>query len=214
MARYKNGINGAFSGKIGNVIGATCRGVDYMRSVPGVSSGKKYSEAQINQRIKFALVVNWLRPLLGWINIGFKVLNGCKTAMNLAISYHLNEAVAGEGPDYTIDFKRAVFSIGELLISWVKEVMCVRNALLTVKWADARESVFCNRADRANFIVYNMAKGVFVTFENAAQRMDKEVSLQLPNDFAGDLIHCWMSYVNENGDKVSISVYLGEVMIG
>ncbi|WP_449438883.1 DUF6266 family protein [Pedobacter steynii] len=133
---------------------------------------------------------------------------------SISVLKDADQTVAGEGPDYTIDFKKAVFSIGELLISWVKEVMCGRNALLTVKWVDAPESVFCNRADRANFIVYNMAKGVFVTFENAARRMDKEVSLQLPNDFAGDLIHCWMSYVNENGDKVSTSVYLGEVMVG
>nr|WP_068890704.1 DUF6266 family protein [Pedobacter panaciterrae] len=209
MAKYKNGINGAFSGRVGNVIGATCRGVDYIRSMP-VVSGRKYSQAQINQRIKFALVVNWLRPLLSLINIGFQVLTGNKTPMNLAISLHLNEAVMGEGPEYTIDFKKAVFSRGELLVSWITEVVCLSNALLIVKWADAPESVFCNDTDSASFIVYNQAKEEFVTFGNAAKRGDKEVSLQLPGNFKGDLVHCWMSYVNEKGDKVSTSVYLGE----
>ncbi|NRF41189.1 DUF6266 family protein [Pedobacter foliorum] len=132
----------------------------------------------------------------------------------MATSLHLNEAVVGKGPDYTIDFKKAVFSRGELLVSWILEILCLIDGLLTIKWAYAPESVYCKDNDRANFIVYNPIKEQFVTFENSAERSDNEVSLQLPGNFTGDLVHCWMGYVNDAGDKVSTSVYLGEMVIG
>lgn len=41
MATYKKGINGPVSGKIGNVVGATCRGVAYLRGVPESTAAPK-----------------------------------------------------------------------------------------------------------------------------------------------------------------------------
>lgn len=70
MARYKNGINGTVKGKVGSVVVATCRGVDYIRSL-GESSSKPPTLAQLNQRLRFALVMGWLKPLLNQINVGF-----------------------------------------------------------------------------------------------------------------------------------------------
>jgi hypothetical protein len=35
----------------------------------------------------------------------------------------------------------------------------------------------------------------------------------LPVDFLGDEIHCYMFYVNEDGDAVSTSQYLGLVRV-
>jgi hypothetical protein len=211
MARYKNGINGPVSGKIGNVVGATCRGVAYLRGMP--ESNAAPTQKQINQRLKFALVMGWLKPLLNIINIGYQILFGDKTAMNRAVSYHLKEAVTGDSPDYGIDFKKAVFSRGELLVSWILEVLCLVNAVLNIKWDNLPASAFSNDNDRASFIIYNPEKEVFVTFENAALRVDKEVVLQLPDEFANNSVHVWMHYVNVKGDAVSTTVYLGELTL-
>lgn len=84
MATYKNGINGAFSGKVGSVVGATCRGITYFRSLPETTNAP--TDKQINQRLKFALVMGWLQPLLNIINIGYQVLAGYKTPMNRGVS--------------------------------------------------------------------------------------------------------------------------------
>ncbi|WP_316813763.1 DUF6266 family protein [Pedobacter heparinus] len=68
--------------------------------------------------------------------------------------------------------------------------------------------------DQASFIIYNPAKEAFVTFCDVAACHEKEAVLQLPEDFAGDTVHCWQHIVNAKGDAVSTSVYLGEVTVG
>ncbi|MBB5438022.1 uncharacterized membrane protein YvlD (DUF360 family) [Pedobacter sp. AK017] len=209
MARYKNGINGAVSGKIGNVVGASYKGIDYLRSLPETT--KPPTVKQLHQRLKFSVITGWLRPILSLINIGFQILTGYKTAMNRAVSYHMKEALTDNGQEVAIDFKKAIFSRGELLVSWILEVLCLVNAVLRIKWDNGPESVFSNANDKASFIIYNPQKEKFVTFQNVANRQDKEMVLQLPENFAGDRVHAWMQYANVEGDMVSTSVYLGEL---
>ena len=212
MGRLKNGINGPFSGKIGTVVGASCRGVDYARSLPR-KSGKPATPAQQKQRDKFGLIMGWLKPLLELINIGYQILAGDKTPMNRAVSYHLTEAVIENNGELEIDFKNAVFSRGELIVSWVLEFLCLASKIIHIKWENVAESSFNKANDKASFIVYNPAKEQFVTFQHVALRADLKTSLQMPADFENDSVHCWMSYVNEAGDMVSTSSYLGELLI-
>ncbi|WP_316813970.1 DUF6266 family protein [Pedobacter heparinus] len=56
-------------------------------------------------------------------------------------------------------------------------------------------------------------KQSFSTFQDIAQRGDKEAILQLPANYAGDTIHCWQHFVNAAGDAVSTTVYLGELRL-
>jgi hypothetical protein len=211
MARYKNGVNGTFSGKVGNVVGASCRGIDYIRALPEISS-KPASEKQLIQRHKFSLITGWLSPLLKLINIGYQVLAGEQTPMNLAVSYHMKEALIGEGTDAQIDFKKAIFSRGALLVSWILELLTFINGVLQINWDNGPESAFCNPDDEASFIIYNEKKGEFVVFERVALRADKTVMLQMPKAFVGDQVHGWMQLVDKNGLAVSTSVYLGELV--
>lgn len=210
MARYKNGINGPVKGKIGNVVAATCRGVDYLRSL-AEPSGKAPTPAQLNQRLRFALVMGWLKPLLDLINIGFQVSGGDQTPMNRAVSLHLKEAVCGTGPDYEIDFPKAVLSRGVLLPSFIEEVKVLPNALLQVKWCNFAASALNKETDLVTFIVYSSAQRKFATFKNAALREEKEVLLQLPKGFEEGVLHAYMQHVNEAGDAVSTSVYFQHV---
>jgi hypothetical protein len=212
MARYKNGINGPVSGKVGTVVGASWRGIDYLRSRPGKKSKGKVTDAQRNQRLKFSLVSGWLQPLRDLIWIGYKFFTGSKTPMNGCVGYHLSNAVVGEGTDCKIDFPKVIFSRGELLISLVKEMVSLAGAILQIKWDNALSSVFSSDDDEATFIVYNPAKEKFATFKGAALRADLEVGLQLPADFAGDTVHCYMQYTGIAGDRVSTTVYAGEVV--
>jgi hypothetical protein len=206
MARYKNGINGTFSGKVGTVIGSSCRGIIYMKSLPEAYSVPP-TPAQLNQRLKLSMVSAWLRPLLNWINTGYQIFNGAKTPMNAAISYHMKEALVGEGPDYSIDFTKAIFSRGDLLVSLVKSVVLLVNSTMHVVWENGPFSLFCKENDQANFIIYIPAKGKFITFKNVALRGNKEAVLKLPKGFAGDILHGWLHFVNEQGNQVSTSVY-------
>jgi hypothetical protein len=93
------------------------------------------------------------------------------------------------------------------------EVLCLVNAVLKIKWDNLPASAFSGDEDKANFIVYNPAKEAFVTFEDIALRSDKEAVLALPEDFTGDVVHAWMHYVNAEGDAVSTSIYVGNLVV-
>lgn len=212
MAKYKNGIQGPFSGKIGNVVGASSRGVHYMRAA-GKNSKKAPSAAQLQNRKIFAMVMNWLKPILKFINIGFQMDMDGKTPINRAVGLQLKEAVISDEQGLRINFARAVLSKGILLVSWIREILLLTDLILSIKWENAPDSVYSNGDDQANFIIYNPVKEKFVVFEQAAKREDNQAELQLPADFLGDAVHCWMGYVSTDGKMVSTSVYAGSVMV-
>lgn len=100
-----------------------------------------------------------------------------------------------------------------MLVSWVLEVLCLVDALLSVKWENGSGSVFCKGSDKVSFVVYNPEREAFVTFQDVGERLDKAVVLQLPETFTGNTIHTWMHYRNTEGNMVSTSVYLGPLMV-
>jgi hypothetical protein len=212
MARYKNGINGPFSGNVGAVVGASWRGIDYLKGKHRKPT-KPATEAQLRQRLILSLVNSWVKPIKELIWIGFQVFKGTKTPVNGAVSLIMREAVVMDVGEPGIDFPRVILSRGELLISWILEVVALPGAIMQVKWQNTAVSVLNSDQDRAAFIVYNPSKRRFVTFQDAVLRADKEAQLQLPVDFAGDEAHCYMFYINEKGDSVSTSQYLGLILI-
>ncbi|TCD02948.1 DUF6266 family protein [Pedobacter psychroterrae] len=211
MAKYKNGIQGSFSGKIGNMVGANSRGVHYMRSAGKTS--KVPSEAQQQNMKIFAMVMNWLKPILKFINIGFQMETDGKTPINRAVGLQLKEAVISDEQGLRINFARAVLSKGILLVSWIREILLLADLILSIKWENPADSVYSSDDDKANFIIYNPVKEKFVVFEQAVKREDKMVELQLPADFSGDSVHCWMGYTSADGKMVSTSVYVGELLV-
>ncbi|WP_276089711.1 DUF6266 family protein [Pedobacter sp. JY14-1] len=212
MARYKNGINGPVSGKVGNVVASSWRGVTYFRAK--ARAVRVSSEAQELQRLKFKLVRKWLQPLFAVINVGYRFFTESKTPMNGCVGYHLKEAVREVDGHFVIDFAKAIFSRGELLISLVRAVIRLPESLLQILWDDVQENVFCLRTDRLTVVVYCPECNEFAVFEGVAQRGDGQVKLTLPAGFSrtsDEPVHVWMQYLSEMGDAVSTTQYLGKL---
>ena len=163
MGKYKNGINGSFSGKIGNVVGVTRRGVDYMRSLPEIRVDNP-SEKQIRQRNIMAMISSWLKTIKFIIVIGFKVFTGSKTPINQVFALIFKEALIVNGNEISIDYKNVVLSKGELLVSFVFEILALIDSLLHIKWQNFNASAYNKSDDKATFVVYNPAKDKFVSF--------------------------------------------------
>lgn len=212
MARYKNGINGPVRGKVGNVVASNWRGVDYLKSLGGPAV-KRRSEAQLLQQEIFALVTCWLRPVRELIWLGYQSFKANKTPMNAAISHVIKEAVLIVDGQPKIDFSKVIISRGELLISWVVEVVALTDQIIDIKWENPAGSSLCKPGDKANFLLYSPDRSEFAVYQNQAQRSDQEVRLNLSPGFSGNVVHIYMFYVNEEGDAVGTSQYLGELTV-
>src|SRR5690606_5373125 len=72
MAILKEGINGPFSGRIGNIVGYQLNGQNIIRSLPRVPKNRKLSPAALANRRKIAAVSTFLKPLLKALNFGYR----------------------------------------------------------------------------------------------------------------------------------------------
>ncbi|MGY4385853.1 hypothetical protein ACVWYN_002901 [Pedobacter sp. UYP24] len=212
MARYKKGIMGPISGTCGTVVGASWRGIDYLRSLY-TPSDKPRSAGQLDQQYKFTLANRWLHPLKKIINIGFQHIKERKTPINEAASILMKTAIAGSSPEFVIDFSKVIISNGFLCPSVVIAMDGLENNVLEIKWVNASYSSFNKSKDVATFVVFDPVECNFEWFERVANRDESEIQLQLPLYFTGKELHCWMFYENSELDMVSTSIYAGAALL-
>lgn len=113
MGKINQGILGGVSGQVGNVIGGTWKGIDYLRIKPSSVANPKTPD-QVDQRTKFVTVLRFLQPITEFLRTGFKKYASGMTQFNSAMSYNLNNAVTGTYPNYSIDYPNALVSRGNL----------------------------------------------------------------------------------------------------
>ena len=92
MGLYSKGILGSFSGTVGTVIGSNWKSIDYMRSQP-IKSKRKATQLQIDQRLKFALLVGFFDVMTAYIDITFKTYAVKMTQSNAAFSYNFDNVI-------------------------------------------------------------------------------------------------------------------------
>ncbi|MEA4918552.1 DUF6266 family protein [Proteiniphilum sp.] len=214
MGTIKKGILGGFSGKVGNVVGASWKSIAYIRSLPS-SVRNPRTRKQMSQRNRFALIGKFMKTIIPVVQVGFKNSAGAgNSAFGAAVSYNINHAVKGEYPDFGIDFAKAAVAKGSLYTTNQVTVACAAGSL-TVDW-DATVINNASATDRVMIIAYNPSKGEAVYDMEAATRNEAHASLALPPAWDGDEVETFMLFVSEDGALASNSIYTGshEVTVG
>ena len=208
MGILRNGIFGGFEKRTGSVVGRVYRGKNVL-SAPPHPMIQALTELQSRQRLSFTLVTQFLATFVNLIRIGFGN-NRKYFPMNLAMRYNFKQIVAGGYPDFSIRYEKVLFSKGSLCGPDSPAVV-VEGDGLRFSWACPAQNSLNMYNDRACFLAYSPAEKCAATAACATSRIDLNYHLVLPSAFAGDLLHCYMSFVAEKGKVVSDSVYLGTV---
>jgi hypothetical protein len=137
MGKLKSGILGGVKGKIGNVVGSSWKGIDYLKTLPASYSDAK-TETQVNNRSKFLTVVRFLQPLTEVLRVGYKSLAVKKSAFNAATSYHYKNAIMGEYPDVSMDYSKVMMSKGNLRGADNALASSSAATKLNLSWTDKR----------------------------------------------------------------------------
>ena len=211
MGKLKKGILGGFSGKVGNVVGASWKGIDYIRSLPTTVRNPR-TKGQVSQRTKFSVTMDFLKPLTPVIRQGFSAdASGKITAMNAAMSYNLMNAITGEFPDLVIDYERAVIARGSLYGSDSAAASAAAGEV-AFDW----DLVAANDAgmnDSVVLVAYNADKKDCVYNDSLGKRMEGYGSLAVPATLAGDIVHTYIFFISEDGKRNSNSIYTGSVEV-
>ena len=212
MGKINQGILGGVSGQVGNVIGGTWKGIDYLRIKPS-SVANPRTEGQVNQRSKFLTVLRFLQPLTDFLRTGFKFYANKMSQFNGAMSYNLKNAISGTYPNFAIDYANALVSRGNLTGASNEAVTSPSAATVDVTWTDNSGSGSASATDKALILVYNADKneGVFTT-TGPARSVGTE-SISVPSEYTGDSVEVFIGFISEDNSKVSNSSYIGAVTV-
>lgn len=207
MGTLKNGVFGGFSGKVGPVVGASWKDVNYIRSLPTRVNDPK-TKKQVKQRSRFSVVMDFLRTITPFIRVGFQSqANGRMTAFNAAMSHNMRFAVKGERQEMELDYPNVLVASGSLDITSGARAEIVGREL-QVEW-DAERPGNTRRDDMAMVLACNPAKRESVYELNAGKREAMRVVLRLPRGWEGDAIETYLAFKTADGSMVSDSVYMG-----
>lgn len=132
--------------------------------------------------------------------------------MNAAFSYNYKHAFVKQGDEWLINYPKMVYSRGHILSPEGAQVIS-EEGNITFSWQPQNQSAYCQFTDPANFLVYNPVKETAVILLNTVNRYTKSYVMQMPADYIGDMVHCYMNFNSANGKKVGDSLYVGEVIV-
>tara|TARA_R110002050_G_scaffold300678_1_gene471483 strand:+ start:13726 stop:14367 length:642 start_codon:yes stop_codon:yes gene_type:complete len=208
MGKIAQGILGGLSGKVGNIVGGSWKGIDYIRIKPS-SVANPRTEGQVNQRNKFTITLEYLQATKDFIKIGYKSFATKKTEFNAAMSYVLNNAVGGTAPNFTIDYSLALLSRGSLSGVLNGTTDLTTAGQVAFAWSDNSAEGNANVTDKAMVLVYNPSKKESISILDGADRTVGSQVVTIPNTYAGETVELFMAFVSADGTQVSNSVYLG-----
>ena len=214
MARLKKGIIDQLSGTIGPVVGASWRGIPYIRTKPTKSNRKrkkKSSDAQAATRIRFALAAKLLRNMRPIVELGFRDEAVEKTGMNAAISHVMKHAITGEFPNFTISFDHMLISRGKLPNVDEATVGAHAPEAIRFNWTNNEGIGKATGEDKVLMVAYD-AEDEAVVYKIGTTRHAGTDILDM-GGFSGRTVHTWISFISADNRDVANSVYTGTVVV-
>ena len=209
MGILKNGINGPFIGKIGNKVGYMLGDLNIVREIGTVTS---WSDKQLTNWIRTAIIKELLNPVLNFVRIGFdSVKKKNDTAYNSAASLNKMTATKGTYPNVEIDFPKAMFSQGIIPAPKNTSVKLEENTLF-FNWDPDIETSGTGKRDQVMLIAYFPEYKKAISLLSGARRTEGKEQLKLTSFTKEMIIETYISFIADDRKNVSDSVYCGQIL--
>ena len=212
MGKINQGVLGGFSGKIGNVVGGSWKGIDFMR-IRAARVSNPQTVRQLDHRLKFTVTMKFLQPLSGFIKVGFKDYAIKMTAMNAAFAYNFRNAIQGIYPTYAINYANALVARGNLAPALNPAATSTAAGTVVFTWANNSSEMNANTTDQTLIVVFNPAKNQSVFLGDTSERADGTQSVTVPASFSGDQVQCYIAFAAIDGNALSNSKYAGAITV-
>ena len=212
MATYGKGINGPIKGKVGSVIGSSWKGISYIKSLPISKKNENLSAAQIGQREKFKILGRFIKVLTAVISLGFNKNLPGDTGYNNAFAYALKNALDTTTSPFSIRYSKVLITRGEYPNDDNLLVVPGLPGKLLFNWANITGLGAAKANDKVVLVAYSSLQNAMTFNSDAAIRSDGTASLDL-DDFKGQMVETYISFLKADGSDISSSVYTGQVMV-
>jgi Family of unknown function (DUF6266) len=207
MAKLSQGINGAFSGKVGAVVGYTWKGIPVMRGRPSART-KPFTPKELNQQAKFRIMNRFLRPANSLLNVTFAHLAVRMSAFNKAFSYNIKNAITGVAPNLAIDYTMALISRGDLPNADSPAVTSLSAGLLQFTWTDNSGKGKAKGTDKAFVAVFQEESGSWDYRVDITTRSQGKCEMEMKN-FPSKPVQTFIGFISADGKDASDSLYTG-----
>ncbi len=210
MGKISKGILGPVSGTVGTVVGANWKGISYLRSKANRSK-RVATIKQEQQRAKFALAVQFTRPLGGLFKQTFGRTAGDMTGTNSALSYIIKNAIIGNFLNYDLDYSKILVSRG----GWMKAskpAAVVNGSLVSFSWENNSGNASATANDSTVLVVYCPAlkQAVYSTSTTVRSEVRQDIDV---TQFKGQDVHTYIAFIAADGKDVSDSIYINKLTI-
>jgi len=172
------------------------------------TSNKPGSTGQLESRSRLGMLNSFLTDISWLVNPGFARYAKKKSALNAAFSFNYPNAFVVENNVLQINYPAIVFSRGDIVSASGPETFRQTNSVLFT-WLAQPQSVYCQFTDKASFLICNSSKHQVVIADRAVDRHLLTYTLDLPEDFEGDTLHCYLSFSSADGKLPGNSGYAG-----
>ena len=208
MAKFNQGITGPFQGKVGTVIGASWKGIPYMRSLPKKRTIPP-TAGELANRKKWALSQQWLKPVQDFVRIGFKGYSLKSEGFIAAKSYLLKNAITGEGETLAIDPARVKLSWGDLPLPNNLQMTRLKGKQIQFTWDPKFIDDISHEGDQIMMLAYNVEK--YKVVDDLYGRARAHGSDILKIESKTGTFHIYVAFVAHDRSRQSESVYMGTV---
>ena len=207
MGRLVKDINGAFTGKVGSVVGYTRNGKAFIKG-PYKKRTKRISEKELSNRKRFALAQAWLKPLLLFVREGFKGYSESAQGFIAAKSYLMTHAMSVENGEHKIHPEKVKVSYGSLPLSADIKAERIADNKIRFSW-DGSHIKGTDYFDQVMLMAYHVGSGFYSCVTTGPFRYTGEALLEISQKLEGHEVY--LAFCAADRSRQSDSVYLGQL---
>ena len=211
MGTIQKGILGGFSGKVGNVVGASWKGIDYMRSMASRRSFTA-TQKQKEQQLKFALIARFQQPMANLLAISFQSYAVKMTGGNSAMGYNLRNGISGVYPDFAIDFSKILVSRGAMPNALNPVVAAAAAGIVNFTWVNNAGVGKAQDSDLSILVAHCPEMQQSIYTDAGPDRSAEAGALDL-SAFSGKQVQTWIGFISETGREAATSIFTGKITV-
>ena len=210
MGISKDGPNGHYTGRIGNIIYYMLNGQYVSRTVG--PRKKKATLPQLHNRSKTSISSKLLKQFKPFFDVGFsiEVLDTNQNTFNRAVSINSRKMIKGVYPDFQIDYSKIELSRGILKTGENLKATASKKAILFT-WDAPEKMPWPECSDLVMMIANFPSKKKSIIKIGGNARNTGADQLKLPVSLQGVQAEVYMAFVAADRKQVSDSTYLGSL---
>jgi len=210
MAKANNGILGAVSGKVGNLIFYVQAGEACVRT-----AGKRKAALTPAEKInteKFTVLMNLFRSMKPFLKLGFSRADRInkQNYHNRATSFNRKHAIKMVNGRPEIAFDKVLLSQGSGLPAENAEVKLVESNL-QFSWTFDSLADWDAGSDQAMLMAYLPEEDLAIYELAGAKRTARADVLKLPNSLITQRMELYIGFASWDRERIGDSVYLGRI---